>query len=177
MAPDLFVGDAPPIVLDGEQYLSVVTGQRDADPVRVRVAGDVGQGLLADAKQRGRQLEGQGEVLRHLHRAGDLRAALHVARQPLDGCPQPQIVEDARPQLRGDAADATDGVLDQLDQRGHARRCLAMVRIDLLVEKGQVHAHAGERLPELVVDLARDAYALLLAHRFDVGGQRAQLLA
>ena len=52
-----------------------------------------------------------------------------------------------------------------------------VLRVDLLVEEGQVHAHAGQRLAELVVDLARDAHALLFAHGFDVGGQGAQLLA
>ena len=52
-----------------------------------------------------------------------------------------------------------------------------LLRIDLAVEESQVHAHAGQRLAELIVDLARDAHAFLLAYRLDVGRERAQLLA
>jgi hypothetical protein len=94
-------------------------------------------------------------------------------RQPFNGRAQAQIVEDARTQFGGNTAHAADGVLDQLDQRRHPRRRIFVVRIDLPIEEGQVHAHAGQRLAQFVVDFPGDAHTLLFAHGLDVGRQGA----
>ena len=47
----------------------------------------------------------------------------------------------------------------------------------MLVQKRQVHAHAGQRLAQFVVYLARDADPFFFAHGFHVGGQGAKLFA
>ena len=47
---------------------------------------------------------------------------------------------------------------------------------EILRERGEVELQARERLAQLVVDLARDVDALLLAHRLQVPGERAQVL-
>src|SRR5204862_3478097 len=84
--------------------------QRDLDAVSPRVTGDVGEGLLEDAKQAGGDVRGEGGVrYAGAHPAVDAGAPLEAAGEPLDGGRQPHLVERARPQLAREAADVLDG--------------------------------------------------------------------
>jgi hypothetical protein len=63
-----------------------------------------------------------------------------------------------------------------VDRAGHGLR---LVREEFLLrqpvhEPRQVHLESGQRLSQLVVDLARDARLLLFPHRLQVRGERPQ---
>src|SRR5260221_14742345 len=78
------------------------------------MAGDVREQLLEDAEERGRAIpvrvvELSGDVQRAAH-AG---APLELARLPLDGCREADLVENLGPEPRGDAAHRIDDAIDR----------------------------------------------------------------
>ena len=141
------------------------------------VAGHVGQCLLAHAEYHGASLGRDADVAGHRHRAFDAGAGCKVVREPFHRGAEAQIVQNAGAQFRGDTAHGLHRILDQGSEGRHPCGGLGVFLGELPVQKREIHAHAGERLAQLVVDLARDAHALLLTHGFHVGGQSAQLLA
>jgi len=88
------------------------------------------------------------------------------------------MIELRRTQVGGDASyernakvDLTDGGLDAIDDvAGRLEFAKAAQR------GGEVEFDAGEQLTELVVQFARDARSLFLAHLLDAFGQRSQLV-
>src|SRR5581483_2937146 len=111
----------------------------------------------------------------------DARPALEVGRLPLDRGRQPEVVQDSRPQLRRRPSRRLDGLVDERDHRACPLDQLA-VRLaprstEPSREPGELEAEAGQRLAEVVVELARDAGPLCLADRLDARRERAQLLA
>src|SRR6185503_9937396 len=91
---------------------------------------------------------------------------------PGHGGDQPEIVEDAGPELRGDAADLREDLVGHGAERAH----LVLERsADLAGEAGQLELERGDGLAQLIVDLSRDAGALLLARVLDARRQAAQL--
>src|SRR6185436_393797 len=106
----------------------------------------------------------------------DARAGLELDGLPLNGGDEAEIVEDTGPQLGRDAAHALDNGVDApgcgAQPLGNRARGFGAVG----GESGKIELEAGERLAELVVDLARDARALLLPDVLQIDGERAQLL-
>ncbi len=90
------------------------------------------------------------------------------------------MVEDARPQLGGNAPDLVDGFVDEV---GHRLDPFEQIRggnplgtRQSPADPRDVHLEARQDLAELVVDLARNAAPLFFAHALDPFGQRLELL-
>src|SRR6185295_10268528 len=69
-----------------------------------------------------------------------------------------EVVEDGGAEIGGDAADQVDDAVDIVRDRAERLLQLAVPRAELL----DVDLHDRQRLPQLVVYFAGDAYALLL---------------
>ena len=82
------------------------------------MARHVGQGLLADAEQRGRKLLAGIEILHALVAAEDSGSLPKVFGKPFDGGYRAEGIEDARTQLGGDAPDIPYGRVHQPGQLG-----------------------------------------------------------
>ena len=134
----------------------------------------VGQCLLHHAVQRDRRALGHRRVLvAELHGDVDVHAARGVAGQPLDGGFQAQVVEHHRTQVGRDAAHRGHGVVDHLQHAGDA--AVAALRAARRAQARQLHLQRRQALAEFVVQLARDAPALLLARLDHAGGEPAQI--
>ena len=115
--------------------------------------------------------------LGELHPALDAGARGELAGLPLDRGAQAQLVQDAGTQLGGDPLDPLGGAVDDRRHAVELARQLGGRCGDTLLEPEHVDLQGGERLPQLVVDLAGDAGALRLAGRLEPRGQPAQLRA
>jgi hypothetical protein len=84
------------------------------------------------------------------------------------------VVEDARTKVRDDAAHV---VHRRVDQAAHAQALAVQVgtAVHPACEPVHVHLQRHQQRAQLVVDLACDAGALVLAHRFQMSCQIAQL--
>src|SRR5919198_1640512 len=95
----LYVGegglrDTGPVVPDFQDHVVPGLGQDDPDGRGARVAGGVGQGLLADAEEGDRQVRTQLEALPGcLERAPDARALRELLRVPLEGRDEAEVVQ------------------------------------------------------------------------------------
>src|SRR5207302_8964132 len=74
-----------------------------------------------------------------------------------------ELVEDAGPQLAGDAAHDLHRLVDTVAERHLAHAEDARIAGAPALEPGDVELQGGERLTQLVVNLPRDPGALLLA--------------
>src|SRR5204863_8532286 len=148
---------------------------------RFGVAGYIGERLLEDPERVARVLVGQPrELLGEVELDGDAGAARRVLDQVLDRGLEAELVEHAGAQLARDAAHDLHRFVDasrdrQIDGAELPGRAGALW--GLLPEPRQVEFQRGERLAELVVNLARDAGPLFLADRLQPRRQRPQLLA
>src|SRR4051794_16398571 len=123
--------------------------------------GDVRERLLHDPVERRLDLGWQA-----LFAEGGAEVDLHPAllaegrRQVLDGRHEAEVVERARPQLEREAADVLQRRDDELPQAGGGlARLLGLERV---LERPQAEEDGRERLPRLVVELARESPALEL---------------
>ena len=112
-----------------------------------------------------------------VHAHGMLVRRVELLGLPLDRGAQAERVEDAGAQLGRDPAHRW--MISSVAARhlGELRastpsRCSS----DAARDPGDVQLERGQRLAELVVDLARDVRALVLARGLDALGQRAQLI-
>ena len=113
------------------------------------------------------------------HGARGPGARLELLRLPLDGRDEPEVVEHAGAKLGGDPPYLLDDLVGHLRHRRQLRQqrlLRELARLRATDDPGDVHLERGERLPELVVDLARNAGALVLAHRLDVRRELAELV-
>ncbi len=110
-------------------------------------------------------------VDRELARATGVRAEL--AREAFDRAGESELVEAARTELRRDPPCAFDRPLDEPAQ--NRPRALCLVRRFACGEI-DFQAHRRERLPEIVVNVARDADSFVLEHVGEMAGERAELL-
>jgi hypothetical protein len=105
--------------------------------------------------------------------ARDAHPLLEAARLPFERGDD-ALVEDARTQVVHDPRARQDRGVDQLadarERRGEAPR-----RLERVAQERELELDGGERAADVVVDLARDRLALLLAHARLVRRERAQL--
>ena len=87
------------------------------------------------------------------------------------------MIERRRPQVRGDALDRRNADVDQPDQRLEAIDGLTVdpIAAQRARRPRQLELDRRQRLPELVVQLAREVGALLLARRLDARGELPHL--
>nr|WP_308419599.1 hypothetical protein [Chitinimonas koreensis] len=140
------------------------------------MARHIGQRLLDDAEdgRRHRVPPGQRGIADPEY-AGDAGAFAEVVGQPFDAGDHAQVVEDQGPQLGGQAAGGLHGIVEQ---RLHAGQLALHRRFgrQALSEPADVHLERGQRLAQLVVQLARDAALFLLAHGMGRRRHRLHLL-
>src|SRR5258706_2095910 len=153
----LVFGNPVAVVPYLEAHVSVGPLQLDPHFGRVRVAGDVGERFLENAEERGRARAAERDVFEPRGQlAFDPGALLKLVDLPFDRRGEPQIVQDARPELGRDAAHGPDGLIHQRQHRIGFLPERLLIPGQLFAHPRQVHLESGERLAELVVDLARD---------------------
>ena len=167
---DFRFSNAPAIVANFHHHIPHRLAQRYFDFRGVGMADDVGQSFLENAKQRRVEVLVPERVAKPgFDTATYSRSLFKLAGLPLDCRWQPGSIQDARPQLRRDAADCLDRLVDM---PGHPA--------GLFMEQFQVlgqpidHPHElqfqrGQGLAQLVVNLPGDPRALLLADELQVG--------
>jgi hypothetical protein len=135
------------------------------------VTRDVGQRFLKDAEDTrsagALDLRFAELDLPRTRDPGALREALQV---PLGGRRQAEIVQYARAQLGHQRARRVEGLADELV---HATENHRQRLVTAMPSPRQIHLHAqrGQELAHLVVDLTRQAPALVLPTRLDVARQ------
>ena len=118
--------------------------QGDLDAGGRRVPGDVGQRLLEDAEERGRQVAVERQVLlAQAQLARQPGAAGELLRLPLDRRDQPQVIQQAGPQPGSDAAHGADGVMQQGRHRVHLGGQIGPPRGQPPIQPGQVYLERG----------------------------------
>src|SRR5437762_9383089 len=166
-----------PVVAHLEPELVSLAGERHPHALRVRVAGDVGERLLDDAVDRGLDLLREA-LLESL--GGELRRDLVPPAEGfevrLDRPREPVEIEPGRAQQLRELAHLAEGLGDQASRLARPRAELAQVGRELPLEQPEVRGHRGERLPELVVQLAREPAELLLLHGDEARGERGELV-
>ncbi len=158
--------DAAAVVLDLEEDLAVVRAHAHPGLARAGVARDVGERFLQRAvDRRGHRLVDalQLAVARHADLALHAGAAGEVPDQPVGRLGEAEVVEHQRPQVGGDAARGAHGLVEHAAHALGALRRIGVAGGQPLAQPGEVHLQRGEQLPELVVQLARDARLFLLA--------------
>src|SRR5437773_7188556 len=165
------------VVAHLEPELISPPGEPHPHALRVRVARDVGERLLDDAVDRRLDLLRQalreplgGEPGRDLvPPAEGFEVRLERPREPVE-------VEPGRAQQLRQLAHLAEGLGDQASRLARPRAELAQLGRELPLEQPEVRGHRGERLPELVVQLAREPAELLLLHGDEARGERGELV-
>src|SRR5205085_7524533 len=139
------------VVFDDGAYRPVGARDDNAHALRRGVLDDVRERLLDDAVDRGlvlgRQTSvGEGDV--DVEREGAPLA--DHACEPLERRSQPEVVESRRPELDREPPHVAERRVDELAD--HRERLLA----DVALERLQAEQDRRERLPGLVVQLARE---------------------
>ncbi len=98
-------------------------------------------------------------------------------RLPPDRCRQTQMIQRGGAQIRGDSLHRRDPDLDKADERLQAidDRRSEVLLLDLRAGAAEFELDGGQRLAELVVQLARQRGALLLARRLHARREPAHL--
>jgi hypothetical protein len=173
--------DADAVVLDLQDDRAALLGQADIDARRPGVPRDVRQRLLQDPKKGRRLLSADHQVGWGSDPAGYRRPALELFHLPLQGRRKAKVVQHAGPQLGGDPPHLLDRLVGQARHFfglvDHGRQRVGFLPLEPGRHPGQVHLQARQTLAELVVDLARDAGAFLLAHAGQLEREEAQLFA
>src|SRR5207247_3955035 len=115
------------------------------------------------------------ELLGGIVRERDAGPLARILEQVLAGGLEPQLAAHAGAQLARDPANdlqrLVDALRDRLIDRAHWFRSAPTLGA-LGPAPGQVELQGGERLAQFVVNLTRDAGALLLADRLQPGRER-----
>ncbi len=90
--------NAAPVIVNLETDLAVLAIEVDIDLSRLRMASDVGQGLLGDSKQMGFRLVGHAPVQVAVEFYAETGALLEPLAQPAQTRREPEIIQDRRPQ-------------------------------------------------------------------------------
>jgi hypothetical protein len=142
------------------------------------VALDVPERLLRDAVERGRGLARQGAgvaVERRVDLELEARVLAGLAGEPLERRDEPQVVEHARVDRVGHRAQLLERIAGEPADRHEA---LGEGRVAAVARGGgQLVRQRGERLRRGVVQLARDAGALVVLGADGEGGERPHALA
>src|SRR5438045_325152 len=109
-------------------------------------------------------------------RGGDLVPPAEGFEMRLERPREPVEVEPGRAQQLRQLAHLAEGLGDQASRLARPRAELAQVGRELPLEQPEVRGHRGERLPELVVQLAREPAELLLLHGDEARGERGELV-
>src|SRR2546429_5287173 len=111
---------------------------------------DVGQRLLDDAVGVTRDLVGQAGKVVGMETDRDAGPLGRLSHQGLDGGLQAKLVEDAGPQLAGDAAHDLHRLVDPVGERPVAPAEGARISGAPALEPGDVELQGGERLAQLI---------------------------
>src|ERR1039458_5574814 len=174
--PFLLWIEPPAIVLYRQQQSVRLLRNRDGHIPGVRVLNDVVQRLLNDA------INARLVIFREF--VGDLLGC-HLrpypaplgclAGLPLQGRNKTEIVEHGGTQQQGHVTDDADRPFEQpLDFVGFLRQSGFLPVADQIREICHLHQHAGERLPHLIVQFARDQLPLFFLRLQKTGGQLLQ---
>src|SRR6478736_119339 len=156
--------EALAVVAELEAHVVLRAGDDDVDLPGLGVLGDVGEPLLDDAVEDNFALRvellgvlGLGGVEAH-GEAGALAEALHVVAQRRQ---QTQVIEHRRPELARELVDVAHRLLDQVLGFAEAARGVRRDRLEGGAEDGEIHVDGGQRLADLVVQVAADALAFV----------------
>src|SRR5690349_2545203 len=130
--------------------------------------GDVRERLLRDAVERGLELgrQASGDAGDGEPRRDPVAVAKRVELR-LEGRDQPLKGENRRTEELRERAHLAERLRDQSARLGDAIACAFRARGQIALREPQVRADRGERLAELVVELARQPAALLLLRRHE----------
>ena len=132
----------------------------------------VRQCFLHDAVERGLGLGRQARIAkRGLYVHGEAALLLDRVAKALDRRHEPEVVEGSGPQLDRESADVLQGRDDEIAELRHRGATVLGVR-DVL-ERLQSEEDGRERLPRLVVELAREARSLELLRLDDAADRVA----
>src|SRR3989449_3224950 len=135
--------EADAVIPDGAPDRALRALDLDVHPRRLRVPDGVGQGLLhapVEGRFHGRR---QPPLRRALHRDEEPAALRHPVRQELQGRQEPEIVEDGRPKLVGQAAEFLLHLVEELLDGVEARAGLRREPLRGLLAR---HVHGGGQL-------------------------------
>ena len=133
----------------------------------------VGERLLQSPEERKLGLSGQrGKRRGHGEPGADAAAITEIRHQRAQCGKQPEIVQQGWPEVVGDAPDAPDAGIDECQ---NVVEPAAWSRLGRVAQNPELHLHRGEYLRGLVVQLAREAAALLLVLLDHPGGESRQL--
>src|SRR5258706_6647285 len=175
---DLAGRQADAVVTDPDQDAFAVRAEVHIHPRRTRVARNIRQRFLENAKHgRLRVVLENDTHRRRIDLAGYAEIQFEFLQLPLQRRPQAQMVENAWPQFRGDAPHRLDGGIDQFDRFAKVVRTRQPVVHECLREPLQIHLGGRQRGAEFVVDLPGDGGSLGFARGLQVRRQLAQFLA
>jgi len=162
----LVTGEAASIVGHCDLDRAVALDDGDADPLRARVLGDVGQRLLHDPVDRGLdQRREPGRLLPRVEPKIDVELGIDprerrpALRERLQRRPDAELVQRRRAHVRDEAAHRLDACVDVLDRLGDGGRQILGLHAR---ERSETQLHRGELLQAVVVQLARPAPPLEL---------------
>src|SRR5690242_9541138 len=159
----LLAADPASVVADADHEPATRLLEPDLHARRTRVAGDVRERLLDDAEHGDRAIGVErGVVAADAQPAADSRPRLELARLPLERRGEADVVEERRPEVPRDRLYAVDGAVHQRCHALHLLDLRGSGRLEPAAEPVEVDPERGERLAELVVDLARDPATLVL---------------
>ena len=134
---------------------------------------DVGQRLLQNAEQsQFRRVAQGGKGVRRLEVHLQVHPRAELERERAQRGHQAQVIEERRAQVVGQAADPHDPVVDQLQHAVEPGRVLGA---GALAQQAELELHRREHLRRFVVQLEREAAALLLVLLDHAAGQPLQV--
>src|SRR5512134_347659 len=143
------------------------------------MAHDICQGLLNDAEDR-RGADGVGDLAHRLYRnvAADPCPVLEILRHPFDCGGHAEFIQDPGPELGRNLShrpdDAEHRSFDFADFRGLPVKSFG---VQTFSEQQEVQFQGRQRLPQLVVDFARDARPFFLQQGLQTSREVAQPFA
>jgi len=167
--------DSP--VANGQGNLLLVAGQFYLHSRRVRMLRHIGQTLLHDPVETGRDVPWQGAGTLFLHQDGlDSRLMREVVRQVFERGKQTQVVKNRRVKPVGHATDIV--------RNGRKPLCQRLKTQPRMVERGrrmcfhaaQFNRQQCQALIDVVMKFPLNSPAFLVLSRHELGGQRLQLL-
>jgi hypothetical protein len=168
--------DATPVVAHLDEKPAAVVPEGDGDPGRACVADDVREGLLHEPKDGDRPVGVERDlVVFDRQPARDPGALLELPDLPLEGGDQPEVVDERGSEVACDRLHALERRVDDAAHALHLFRHRRGPAVEMLPQPREVELQRGERLTELVVDLARNPASLLFAHVLEAPQERSQL--
>ena len=141
------------------------------------VLGNIDERLLHDAEKSGGVGLFKLKVVSHLQRAGHARALRETLHQPFERRDQPEVVEQQRTQISGNAPRCGQCVVQHGDHAAETGRDFrrGVSVSEPVAHPDGVHLQRRQRLRQIVVQLTRDPGFFTLADVVGLGGEGAQL--